>query len=337
MQRFAVFVLALFCGFATVNQAHANVVDDAVDSLKQTPVYVAPDIEDSSSQTNQELSSLLNEGDNIAIVMLPQEAGDPTEIAKDIQKALGGKRILAVSVGQEFAVSSSTHLSNEEARDLMHRASRIAANPIETMSAFVRNVHDWQIKHPEPQPERKSKSSQSDGSINIFLPMILIGLVCGAVGARVLFGRNRQSSRDPFEDSPEDVRKLLQEIASFARRISDGNMRMLVERVCVDVNEYYKRNATTGQADLKVFPDLLGEVKEVIDRYVVIQTDVANNRGYYYTPHDPKQLLNSGYESVEDFAERVAQSISNGMTKALEDFTLKVEILKVHRNSEYMN
>jgi hypothetical protein len=310
--------------------AHADTIDDAAAALKHASVYVATGADVDSSDTAGHLKKQLNDGDNVVIAMLPADAGDPVAAASKIEAATGHKYIVAVTIGNQTATASDV-MDTDVTQDLMSRAASVSTSTTETMVTFIQNVHSWQAQHPKAKASNPA-SKKDDGTALYVLVGVLVLLVGAAVVIiRILRPRVRQW--DDFSSAPTDVRRKLQSIRSQREKITDPQMGLLVERICRDTNEYYRRSNTKFDEDSGV-TDLLRNVGEVLRSYIQVQEDIRQGQSYYYAPDNPRDLLQQHYDGIADFAEFIRQGIRRGIALRLEDFSFNNDMLRTVRNPD---
>jgi hypothetical protein len=321
-------------GLTLATPAQAATIDDAVAALKDAPVYVADGVSGTSPTTANELTAKLNDGDNIAIVMLPADAGDPSQLAAQIDQATGHKRVIGVSVGDQLEAAAAV-MPLGVAADLMSRAQSVSTSTIETLSTYIRNVHNWQDQHPHEQASKPTK--KDDG-----LPLVLFVVVfLAALGSVVcVIGAIRKASRQPgaervdakFKASPDKVRDLLKSIMDLRPQVRDPDLVSIIETACQDTEEYFKRSATKGKEndDTVVFTNHLQSVRGVLVQYIDIQT---NPRFYEDRdiPNNPQKLLRQGYDAVQGFAVFVEDSIRRGRRSELTAFQVDTKILSAQQ------
>lgn len=310
--------------------AHAQTsIDDAVKSLRGSPVYVVDGIEGTTSDTANKLRDQLNGGDNILIVMLPDSSSDPAGVAKALDNATQHKYIIGVSVGDESA-AVSTAMPQGVAADQMRRADSVSTSNVETMTTFIRNVHAWQVQHPSAVA---SMPVGEDGGFGSLLFVIIAACLALGSGASVLI-RRRTNSRDPdkrikFKSSPNEVADLLREIMSLKSSVSNHDLKMVIDRACHDTEQYFARSSDPKRIseDRSTFVNHLRSVRSVLRTYIEVQSSPAR----YYD--DPTKLLRQGYEAIDGFADFVENSIRRGRRSELTEFKVDTDILSAQRFS----
>lgn len=327
---------AALCGlavlaFATPASA-VSYVDGAVAALKADPVFVAPGTEGTNVDTPAVLRDQLNEGDHILVVMLPSSAkgeigNDPVGFARQIDQALGGNHIIGLTVGDQ-AVAYSAALPAGEATDLMKRATSVSTTPSETLVTFIRNVHNWQRQHPEAvasQPPSKPGGFPWWG-VGAFLGA-LIGLLIALIVQRRVASSDTEER--PRLRSPNEVKDLLEQILQLRSQVNNQMVRSLITQIATDTEQYFERQRRFGgnlREDTATFQRHLQGLRDVLERYI----DVQNNHRYF---DNPLQLMGSGVDAFQGFAEMVLNSIKRGNRKALTEYHVNTDILQAQRYS----
>lgn len=148
------FLIAIALSFLhTSNKVKANdYVQDAIEALQTSDVYVAPGTPGTDYNTPAELSVFLNSDLNVVLVMLPQEAladNDIISIAESIAVGLKNKKTIGLAVGTQV-IGYSAILPEGVADDLMTRSDKVSNSTIGTLVTFSRNVQLWTMRNPLP-------------------------------------------------------------------------------------------------------------------------------------------------------------------------------------------
>jgi hypothetical protein len=311
--------------------ASAAGIDDVATALKQSPVYVASGTENTDSDTADELAGQLNKGDNIVIVMLPASrldaSGSIGDLVRKIESVTASNKIIGLSVGDEV-VGFSRLLPAGTAADLMSRAKSVSTNTSETLSTYVRNVHDWQTNHPE---EPASKPVEDSGGVPgwIFLVVALAIGACVLIGVIRVSNSNASTESIKFKKSPDVVKELLKKLLDARQEVRDQSLNNLLVQICTDCEAYFARASRQGKqdsADVEAFTRHLHSLNDVLVRYV----DIQDNSRYF---EDADELLQSGYEAIEGFAELVLNSIKRDGRRGLTNFNVDTKILSAQRYS----
>lgn len=335
---FKAFVLAMILTLFVRNMVYADdYVSTALDSLKNSPVYVAPGIPGTDIDTAGKLQKLLNSDDNIVLVMLPMEAGTGTDlytIAKSLSDQLGDQYIIGLSVGRNV-IGFAPSLPSGIAADKMERADSVSNDPVTALITFVQNIHKWQESHDEPTPiptpEPTPIPSDEDGKSSWLLWVLIpVGVILAGVfivGSSVLrsTGGEGGAVRTNFS-APDQVRGLLSKIAKDRENIRDEELRHVLYQMCVDIEKYFKSSSNDKEKDALFFKERLNEVNDILIKYI----DVQENTRYY---HDPEGLLLRGKQSIGDFSIYVLESIRRGNSANLMKFKVNTNILQAQRYS----
>jgi len=331
VRRLVSVVLGLLAVFLTASAAQASTdVDDIIQALQESPVYVADGIEGTNSNTANVLMGQLSEDDNIVLVMLPSdEAATPEaieRIADQISDGLGGEYIVGVAVGDTYDADADSFPSGV-ADELMRKADSVSQNPIDTLGTFVRNVHDWVRSHPEavaPSPETAGGSD-----ITVLFITIPIALVLSVVVTFVVRAARRRVREEVQYNGPRQLRETIRNLMNISKRIKDNQMRDAIEEVCKYTEAYFSRlhpDKRYSSSAVTAFERHLNSVYSVVERYV----DIRNNPEYY---DEPQKLTTNAVASVEDFGEYVLKSIKSNNRRSMTDFTVDTKILSAQRFS----
>lgn len=330
MKRSLPVALCCFLALVAVAAAQADNPNKAAAALKRSSVYIAPGTPGTDSDTEGELSGLLNDGDNIAVVMLPDGAasGDPSDFARSLNQKLGGKKIIGLMVGNQ-AVAYSALLPAGVADELMHSAANVSTNPVETLTTFIQNVHNWQAQNPAAVASKPAKPAKKKSG---GFPWWVLGVVLGVAAIAVVAFATRAPKRGPV--SGEEVVKFhspvksdLEQIADMRRSIRDPELRKLLTQVCTDVEAYFRKYCTNPEDDAGVFRRHLRDLRKVLEKYI----DVQDSPARYYD--NPQRLMQSGYKAVEGFAQYILDSIRRGSRADLTEFQVKTDILSAKKYS----
>src|SRR3954447_21845621 len=104
--RWAFLPVLLMIVAAGAPAARASAVDDAAQSLRSDPVYVAPDAERrlAPAEERRVEGEIAERGrGRISIAVLPGSAGDATSAARAVAERLGRPGVYAAIAGNEFA------------------------------------------------------------------------------------------------------------------------------------------------------------------------------------------------------------------------------------------
>lgn len=331
------FLLGLGCLVALVAAMPAMAFnsDAVVKGLKRSSVYVAPNVPGTDSDTAGRLGRLLDDKDNIVVVMLPATVLDETEtmagLAKGLDKALGGKVIIGLAVG-DSVVGYSTLLPSGVAPDMMNRAQDVATNTVEALGTFVTNIHAWQTQHPK-QPASKPAAKVKKKPAG--LPFWILGLLGGlAVIVAILISGARSSKKRAqeetsggsvkFDKAPKSIKELARDILDLRPDIKDATLRDAITEVCRDIEAYFDRYCTDRKKDTTAFQEHLKTVHDILVKYI----DIQNNSRYY---ENPSGSMKGGKDGVIGFSKFVLNSIQRGAGASLTDFNVDTDILSAKK------
>lgn len=317
--------LALTVGLLAAQPAFADVgdLDGIIAGLNDTPVYVqngAATPETFGLLLNQ-LSQSLAHDDRIVILIFQQTAGDPGEIAMKVDKALGGDRIVGVSVGEATAGYSSV-LPFGVASELMKRASTVSTSTPEAMGTFIQNVRDWQKAHPKAVAAKPTKKESGFPFVGIGVFLFCVGMA--AIGSIVFFAGRRDEEHVQLKKSPDRVRDQLRKLLAEGQKVEDSDVRLLVTQIANDVEAYFRRTKDADERDRDAFVGHLSSLNSVLEKYI----DVQDNPRYF---EDPAQLLLSGKKAFEDFSYFVLETVRREGRRSLMDYSVDTDILSAQR------
>jgi len=327
----AISCLAVLLVGTTTAQA-AGYLEATTAALKSSLVYVAPGIPGTSSDTASTLQQQLNEGDNIALVMLPQEAlaetGDIQTFAKKLDDATAHKRILGLAIGTKL-IGYSSLLPASTASDLMDRAVSVSTSVPESLGTFVRNVHSWQRQHPnEPaaKPPARTQKKPSGFPWGVIIIAAIIGSILAALARYAL--RDSSSTNEEenieFHATPRQVRELLEQILRLRTQIDDSELlRDTITQLCRDSEAYFRR-IENAMHEVDAFKAHLEEIQRVLIKYI----DVQNNKRYYsrWT-----EYMEQGRNSVSDFADFLLARIRRESELSMTDYYVDTKILAAQK------
>jgi len=338
VNRIVFTVLALSTVLVAAVPARADSsLSDAIAALKHARVYVAPDAEGATPETAKDLSSLLDDGDHIVIVMLPESAAPADDnlqpLIEQIEQGISGKHIVALAAGNSLADAGSNLLPNGVAKDQMNRASEAATSPQEALATFIGNMHDWLGQNPDAiaTAARKVKAHDpSDGSGAVVIAALAaMGSLLCALGAFYVVRKKNQVTPpwDDFSDAPPDVQKQLRRVKELHGKITDPQARSLVEQVCGDTNEYYKSGSDRLDED-PVVSDLLRNLVGVLNSYLRVQNHIREGKQRYYLPENANEVLLRHLRAIGYFAEYIRSSVARNVAMELEGFQFNDDVLR---------
>lgn len=326
-----------FCCLAALIAAMAvqakprSYLDQVAKTLRSSPVYVAPGTPGTNADTADVLATQLTEKDNTFIVMLPAEAlketeGDINVFVRKVDTITGHTRIIGLAVGDQL-VGYSTKLPPGKAAELMERAKNVTQFPVETLSTFIANVHDWQVRNPppvEPKPKPKPPGEKDDGEFPwwtmSFIAVLLVVIWLVVRKAR----RSELAEVVPMKASPDQVRELISKIYEQRKELQDRALGELLLEICRHTEAYFARASGAKQRDANTFRGHLKSLYDVLDKYI----DIERYPLYY---DDPERLLRVGREAFKSFDTYVLDSIRRGSRQALTEFNVDTDILAAQK------
>lgn len=293
-------------------------------ALEQSPVYVAPGLDDADRTTTAKLLASLKSSDNIVLIMLPGSAiqeldGDILTIANRLSERLKNQRIIGLAIGKEV-VAYAPALPGGVVADLMKRAKSVSNDPTTALITFTQNMHVWQKDHPEAILSPTDKGS---GGIWLIVLLFLVSVVMGILLRHWLQLYQQINGKASFK-APNQIKGLLYQIAADRLQINDEELQGAIYQLCLDIEQYFNSSSSNKTKDTAFFQHRLREVADVVKKYIEIQ----ENPRYYYVPQD--ELLN-GKKSVMDFAGYVLDSIRRGNASELMEFKVNTQILQAQR------
>lgn len=305
-------------------------VEEAVQALQSSPVYVSPGTEGTDGNTASKLRSRLTRGDNIVLVMLPAKAevelgADPNTIATRLSEKLDNQRIIGLAVGRK--VVGYAPWMPDVAADQMRKANSVSNDSVTALGTFVQNVHNWQREHPQPvlvPPISPEESGGLPWLLILVLMVVVVGIIAGltitvnsrnAAEARV--GRTHFKAPDPVSD-------LLSRIARERAQVRDEELKGALLQLCVDIERYFRKSSSDKRRDSLFFKERLTEVANVLAKYIEVQ----DSPRYY---HEPQAELARGKSSILDFSQYVLESIRSGNTADLVPYRVNTNILQAQR------
>lgn len=317
--------MAVLCIFVFQTGTVTASTDDVINALKHNSVYVAPGVTGTDKNTASELQQRLNDKDHVIIIMLPDTASATTDtglLLDKIDKATGGDKIIGLAVGDTIAAQSST-MPAGTAGELMKRAETVSTNNVETLTTFIRNVHDWQTAHPEATASQQPHSGPfttwvvPGGGIILAITLIISGV---AIARKRVHKKIRNNA-------PKDLKPLITRLLTTSKRVNDRRMTTAIGNVCKYTEAYFNRlhpDKRYNQAALDTFERHLESAIKVVDVYL----DMQNNSEYF---DDPGKGLQQGSDAIEGLAEFMLQSIKQKGRQNNTDYTVDTKILSAQR------
>ena len=346
MRRLIAVALGLFVALSVAIPASAATsVDTIVGALQKAPVFVVDGTEGTTSDTAATLTGKLSDGDNIVIVMLPADetlsVEDVNALTQKISNGLKGERIVGIAVGAQFAGAASM-LPSGTAADLMNRAQTVSTNSVETLTTFIRNVHDWQKNNPDYIPTPKPEKAESGVPVWPFIVggvlLVTIMLVIFLTTRRRIRGRVHYTApgnlNDPVRSMMEYRKRLERDrywdtyspSINAARRESVERMFVAIDATCRYTEAYFKRFASEkkNSGTLVIFNNQLELAQKVVKDYVYTyeNSEFVDN---------PIQVMKRGHDAIEGLAETILSSIKKGNNDRLMDYKVSTNILDANR------
>lgn len=319
------FVATVLMALSFVGAASAADIPFLIDELSLNSVYVATNVPGADSNTLGVLKTELRKNDNIILVMLPRDNDEAEAIALEINKGLGGKKIVGLTAGDK-AVGYSTLLPSGVAAQLMKRAATVSTTMEETLGTFAQNVHDWQRQHPQAAAAQPTKKGGGTSMARVLVFLLLIVIVFVFI-ASVLLSKKKPKTGDEVQlkKSPDPVRDQLSRLLKSRDRIKDTYLHDTLTQICRDTEAFFQRRKI-DESDTSVFEAHLSSLNNVMERYL----DIQDNPRYF---EDPESLLNSGEEAAASFAIFVLEAIRRDGRRDLTDFRVDTDILSAQRYS----
>lgn len=329
VKRWRLLIAVLFFSMVVLPQsAQADEpIDQAINSLKTNPVYVAEGVQGTTPDTAPQLARRLRDNDHLLIVMLPAPVG--VEVSNDllqttltkISDAFEGKKIIGLTIGTS-AIAAAPMLPAGTASTLMTRAESVGTNPVETLGTFIVNVHDWQVKNPEPIPPAPPQPAVPLAEQSWF--KALVGLAIGAVAgvaiayAIKLYKRRRESVGDIQFNAPPSVNQWTKELLSLREKINtdDHAMRSAMMRVCTEVEAYF---APTASGHIRPSEEIEKSLKWAKTSVVEVYLKLQNTPTYYRNVDDEKRKR---VKAMQLLADRMHNSVVDLRRHDLEDIEL---------------
>lgn len=295
-------------------------------ALREKPVFVDP-AAGVPAETEGVLLEQLNPTDGIVVLLFGEGAGDPATIAADVNKKLGGKRIVGVTVGDQ-AAGFSTILPYGVATELMKRAATVSTSKPETLGTFIQNVHDWQRAHPNA-PAAKPVKEKEGGLITPMRGILfaLVIVVIAAIIVAAVISSTKTEDGVTLKKSPDRIKEQLELMLKLRDKIEDSSMRVLITQIASDVEAFFRRTKAVDVGDRDALVNHLASLNKVLAMYV----DVQDNERYF---RNPNELLSNGYDATSSFAEFVLGMVQREGRRSITDFRVDTNILSAKKYEE---
>lgn len=194
----------LLRGAAAGAQTPTDAVDQAVEALQRRWIYISPDAERPSDEELASLNDAVVKAEpatgQIYIAVLPEAAGDPSQVVRALGRGLGRTGTYAVVVGRslEVAMHDDARFSGEwsEVRDRA-RAEHRDGSAGELLRGFVTGIEEVATA---PTSNRADDEGNGLGAL-VAVPLLLIG------GYALHRGREQHwRRREQLEDAKREVR-----------------------------------------------------------------------------------------------------------------------------------
>lgn len=331
--RFVFFLCgALLAVNGTTTFAHAeDAVDQATNALRNTPVYVAQGTEGTTKTTTSELLGRLNDDDHIVLVMLPRGAATVSaeDVAARILGSLKESSTLGLYVNGQ-TTGHSTRLPMTIIPDLMNRANSVARTPQESLTIFVKLVHEYQAAHPEPSAtpsQTESPTQQSSGS-GVFL-FILALVIIAIIGSTILYFKQRDPY--PVRYAPSPISEQLYRIKRLMDGVENSEMISLMGNIIKDTGAFFRRAKYLSDADIQGFAKRLRTAVELLDKYIEIQDQPR----YAPSPPGADALLHSGRIAIRGLSDRILKAVQDENAGAVLEFQMQADLLSADFRTDY--
>jgi hypothetical protein len=320
--RLAVFLLSIIVlSMVGIAPAQADVTDDAIRTIMSDSVYVDSSTQAATPNVVSTLKSRLTPDDNIIIVMVEAGSVDATILAESLNSATNNSKIIAVAVGTDVYARSAL-MSNDQANDLMQRSKSITVTTVETLTRFVREVHDWQAKQPKPVKETDSSGWPSWS----YMLAIAVGI---AIGASILLwiSKKRKSSittQSVVRYAPERVAKQLEMLRRKCASVNEPTLNEHVSQLCADSDKCFKwlkpSELEYGLTEDSLVRNL-GRIGDLLDKY----KEIEEERRYIKDASVRQQKI---VDAVKSFGDFVFEAASKNSQTSISSMDVDIDILK---------
>lgn len=248
------FFVLLFSLVVPKTAVHAgDYVSDAIEALKTSNVYVAPNTEGTDYNTASQLRMFLGASDNIVLVMLPIDALTGTDLyslAQKISAGLDNQKTIGLAVGRQV-IGYSVILPEGVASDKMSRASDVSNDPVTALITFTQNIHTWQANNPEyrptptPEPTATPRPTMAPiklpkaedvpwaakGLFLVLIPIFTIFFVKTTI--RAVKVNNKRLERQKRTDLLNSMKRSIEKIEANVAKIKELKVRKDLEGACL--------------------------------------------------------------------------------------------------------
>lgn len=316
--RLAVLLLSIFVlAGMSLAPATASVIDDATSAIETDSVYVDLSTQAANPNVLSTLKGRLTPDDNIVVVMVEAGSADITKLAEALNSATGNSKTIAVAVGGDV-YARSAQLPGDQSNDLMQRSKSVSVTTVETLTRFIREVHDWQAKQPKPV-----KESESNGW-PIWLIIVggaLLGFTASALVRQKLKKRKTQFT---VRYAPEVVARQLEALQYKNHSISGPSLRDHINQLCADSDKCFK-GLKSDELEYELAKDALvrnlKHVGTLLDKYI----EIDEEKRYIKDASSRQQRI---VDAVKDYADSVYQAASKNSYKRISSMDVDIDILK---------
>lgn len=309
---------------------------DVVAALEQGGVYVEPGLSGTNGDTVVYIQGFLHSDDHVVIVMMGQSSMSDDAIAQEILGSLSGKTVLGLYVNGHTTAYSNWLPTNVVNKTMKDAQSVSSMTPQETLTTYVRLIHQYQVAHPEVFETTTSTETAADQSTS-YVPVAVGGgglfIAAAAIFAIVSSRRRKKKTsggQQALSFAPSAVRGQLLRIQKLEASIRNSSMKDKLDTVISDIEEFFKRSTrsrgrNTDQEAI-VFEQRLNDVVTLLERYI----DIQENPRYY---DEPAKLLESALGSIDVLGTHVLQSIKDQNSQRVLEFRVSNELLTTQRST----
>jgi hypothetical protein len=312
--------ISVLAGMSTA-PVQASVIDNAVSAVKTDNVYVDSSTQAANPNVLSTLKGRLTPDDNIVVVMVEADSADITKLAEALNGATGNSKTIAIAVGGDV-YARSTQLPGDQSNDLMQRSKSVSVTTVETLTRFIREVHDWQAKQPKPVA-----TPTSDG-VPVWL---IIGAVIGFAVSLFLVRdlrkrRIRNESQFTARYAPEPVVRQLEVLQRKTQFTGASSLKHDIDQLCADSDKCFK-GLKPDELEYGITQDSLvrnlGHVATLLDKYVEIKDDARYIK-------DASSQEKKVIDAIREFGESVFEAASKNSHKRISSMDIDIDILKFH-------
>lgn len=327
MRRMALICAVLWLTPQATATAQAAYLNEAVQALQSGNVYVSVQVSDIDTATKEQLVRQAD-ANNVAVVALPSDAaseagGNPTEFARSIATATGDNT-LVLAIGNDLVAVDPSGVAGK----LADKAESESGSTGEALLNFIAEVREAK---PGPSSSQPSAAGGGDG---LGLAVIAMFVVIAGGFAVVLrrLSRSRHPALPERIPAPDEIRKLLSEIqvlggniknVDVQRNLSEGNRH--TEQLFSDLKE---GGSNRIQEITATYAGYLTELRKVL-----VELKKVEATPEYYQPKTD-ELLQRGYQAVQNYEAGTLRDARNVKTGNLTDFQVSVKLLSAMNPSQ---